>query len=379
MSSFHRLAAALVSIAAMASSLGCGDRLATERARAAGMHAHNAEQAMAQGDLARALAAAELASAYDPLDPRMRDLVLRVKMTAVTLAPEAFQVSAVPELDYQAETLLLRDPAHAHVYQVARGYFTFARGDAAGAEALFRDAIQKKGDWAPAHVALGQLLAKRQKREEAVAAFEDALRFDGKSAAALSGLGRLLVEKGQLDRAVELLKKSAELKDSAALRLDLASAYLARQKVAEAGSELQRAVSLEPKNGEVRRRYGEWLLTTGQLELAQREFATASQLGAEPLATFGAAMVLFQKKDFAQAAKLFEAVAGASPQLTTAHYQAGVAYEQAAQPDAAVRMLNRYVEMARAIPAERVRVEDATARLQRLQQPPAGSANPKPK
>lgn len=353
----------------------CRDGATRQRAESAALHAREAEAALERGDYARALLAAEAAAVYDPLDPRLRDLNTRVRLTALAQAPQVVNVDRPAELDYLAEMAARRDPARAHVYQTARAYLALTRDDVAAAERFLTEAV--KANYASAHAALGQLRARQGKRDEARAAFEAAVRADAGSVAALSGLGRIQLEVGEIDQAIENFGRALQQADAASLRLDLAAAHARKGRAQEAGQQLQRAVALEPRNGEAHRRLGEWLLGAGDVEGAQREFNTGSQLGAEPLSTFGLGVVSQRKGEHAQAARNFEGVFNTDPRLLGAGYQAAVAYEQAGDGASAARMLQKYLRVAAANPAERERVADAQARLQRLEAPPPAKPNPK--
>ena len=353
---------------------GCGDRASRDRASAAAAHAARAEVALAKPDFPRAIAAADLAAAYDPLEPKWRDLVIRARLTSIAVEGPAVPPDRVAELDYEAETLVERDAARAHVYKTARGTLALSRGDDAAAEALFREAVKDKPDWAPALAGLGQVLVREQKRDEAIAAFEAALKADATNPVALVNLGRLLFDAGQVDKAIETLARAVTVTDAAALRMDLGSALWGRQRVAEAGEQFQKAVALEPRNGEAHRRLAEWLMANGRPDLAEAEYGNASKLGAGPLASFGLATVLVKKGEHAQAARLFESVFQSDPRLVAAAYQAGVEHEQAGDTASARKTLERYVRAAADSQAEREHVADAQARLTRLAAPDAGPA-----
>lgn len=351
----------------------CGSEHA-DRAAAARLHVKNAVAALDKNDFVRALSAASLAVSYDPLDAKARDLLLRVRLTALATTPQAVRVDDAADLEYQAETMPVRDAAHANVYKTARAYFALARRDTKGAEALAREAVAAKGDWAPAHVALAQALLDGNKPVDASNEFEAALKADPANTQALLGEGKLATAKNEPDKAIPLLEKAAGLRDDAAVHLALGTAYWAKQRAREAGEQLQRATLLEPKNGDAHLQLGNFLYLTNQDEAAQREFQLANELGQQVQGTFGLAMVLARGKQYAQAARLFEAVAGADATLVGAIYQAGLARESAGERDAAVQLYRIFAQRAAQNPAESQRVQDANARAERLAQTPAPKA-----
>lgn len=360
-----RLCACAGAVALLSPAAACRDGR-QERAEAARRHVANAEAALEKGDFARALAAAGLATEYDPLDPTLRDLVLRARLTALAVAPHTTSSDHPADLEYQAEWMAERDPARSHLWSTARGWLAMGRGDDVGAQVRFREAVRAKADFAPAQAGLGQVLLRAQKADEAAAAFDAALVADPRSPQALAGLGRLLLNRNEPARAAEVLAKALEVADAASVRMDLAAA-LAPTRPGEAGAQLQRAIALEPRNGEAHRRLGELLTQLGQPGAARAELTTASQLGAEPLATFGLAVLDRKEGQPAQAARRFEAVSNADPRLAAAGYLAGVSYEEAGDLGAAAKALQRYLEQAGGEPAEKDRVADARKRLAALE------------
>jgi Tfp pilus assembly protein PilF len=351
---------------AMTLVFACSDRREQERARVASGPAQTAEAALEQRAFSRAIAAAELAASYDPLDPKLRDLVLRARLTAAAEGAAGLHPERNRELDFHAEVMIARDPPRAHVYKTARGYLAFGRNDLAAAEAHFRDGIKDKAEFAPSHVGLGVVFLQTGKRDEARTSFNDALSHDADYRPALAQLGALLLDKSENEKAVEILTKALAKGDSADVRLSLASAYAAMQKIGEAGEQLQKAVALEPNNAEAQRRVGDFFAAIGQLEAAERAFANASRLGAEPGATFGLGIVQLKKGNPGDAARLFDGVLRLAPQMPLALYNAGLAHEGAGNSAEAARRFEAYLSVAKAEPKETTRLADASARLERL-------------
>lgn len=347
---------------------GC-DPMARERAAAAQLHATNAEAALERSDFARALAAADLATVYDPLDPRRRDLLLRVRLTAVATAPHLVQADRPAELDYQAEVLAMRDAARAPVYLCARAQLALARGDLPRADGFLAEAAKVRPDAPAVLVGQAMVLTRQDKADAAIPLLEKTLAADASNHAALATLGGLLVDRKEHDRAIDLLSRAAKIQDTAAVEVALAAAYVAKQRIAEVGDALKKAVALDPRHGEAHRRLGDWAFATGQDDFAYRSFAQAAQLGAEPLASFGLAMVALRRGEFGAAARTFDAVIAAAPQLAPAVYHAALAHEHLGDAKNALTLYDRYVALAEKTPGEEARLKDAQARLGRLRSP----------
>lgn len=366
----RRLASSAAALALAVSPLvGCqssGDPAAAERARLAQIHVGHAEAALKGRDYLRAALAADEALAVDPLDPALRQLVQRVRLTTFVLHPNVVVLDRAAELAYQAEVLEQLDGGHAHVYKTARGLLRLAAGDAEGAEKLIQPVAGSKADWSPVQVALGRVRLRQGQRDEAIKLFEKALELDKTDHSAREELGAALVAGGQHDQAIPLLQEAIKAQDGVLPRRSLAVAYLSTNRPKEAGAHIERAVQLNPRDGESQRILGEYYLATEALERAAEAYRQASQLGAEPLASFGLATVLQRQGDLQRAAQLYAAVYDAAPQLSIAAFQAAAAAEQLGRPDIATELYARYVEAAKDDEAEAARLKEARVRLARL-------------
>jgi tetratricopeptide (TPR) repeat protein len=338
----------------------CSDPRASERAAAARLHAAAAEAALGKGDWARALMAAEHAVAYDPLDAAARDLLYRVRLTAVAVSPTSIPLEKPQEVDYEAEAMISRDPARAFVYRTARAYFAMARGDDASAEALLNQAVSQNPGWAASSLALARMYRRQQRVPQAIRALESILERDSNSQPALLGLGDLLTTSKEGARAEVLLRKALALSDGAAVRVALANAVWDGPRHAEAGDHLRRAIALEPQSPEAHRRLGEFLFAASDLQGAAREFEEASRLGAGPLATFGAALVLEAQNSPGDAGRAFAAAFNADPRLAIAAYRGALAHQRAGNLGEAIDLLTRFLKTNLADDRQRA---DAEARL----------------
>lgn len=339
------------------------------------VHLATAEAALASGDYARAQVAADVAASYDPLRVAARDLQNRVRLTALVAGVDTGAANRPVELDYAAETMLARDPAHAYVYEAARGVLALARHDDAAADKHLRASVAARKDWAPALAVLGKVLVEEGQAAAGAAQLQQALAVDPGNRAALLLLGRALLEAGDPDRAVVFLEGAVKLVPSARLRMDLADAYTAKGRTQEAGEQLQAAVALEPNNAEVVLRLGQWAFLSGRLDLAERAYRQAELLGAQPGATAGLAVLRSRQKQWAAAVALYAKALPSMLQNAPFLYEAAVAYEEAGDLTTATVLLDRYLALALHDQREGSRISDATARRQRLEQAAAKGAH----
>jgi tetratricopeptide (TPR) repeat protein len=372
-----RLVPVLVVLAAAL--CGCTDRPAHQRQLTSAAHVRTAEEALAAGNFERALAAAEQAASYDPLNPAHRDLLLRIRLTALVIAPHRVTIDRPAEVDYQAEWMVERDPARAYIYLTARGHLALAQGELDRAERHLTQALSHDADFAPASAVLGQVLSRKGRGAEAITAYQAALARAPADGLALSGLGRALLESGDAAGAIDRLGKAVEVLDGVGPRVDLAQALMLQQRPEDALVHLLRAAALEPGSGEVRRRLGDLYLLLDQLDLAQQQFTIAAQLGAEPFATLGLGLVLYRRGQFEQAAPLLEAAGNSSHELVGALYQAALAWEQAKDPGKAARLQARYLQQAQGAASEAPRLQDAQERLVRLEAAATSAATVRPR
>jgi tetratricopeptide (TPR) repeat protein len=130
-----------------------------------------------------------------------------------------------------------------------RGGEAFARGDLAGAEAAYRQAIEANPDDAPAQEALGSVLALENRISEAISAYRRALELEPDDARAHHDLGRLMLRSGRPDDAIRHLRRAVELvPDYAAAYHDMAAGLEQRGRLAEAAEAAGHAVELLPES-----------------------------------------------------------------------------------------------------------------------------------
>jgi len=152
---------------------------------------------------------------------------------------------------------------------VERGESRRASGDAAGAEAAFREAIEQTPEDVRAHLDLGLALEMQERFEEAEQAYRAAVALDGEFAEALNNLGVLLRDTGRTDEAVEVLGQAVRARPgfaSAQLNHGLVLEELGR--VDEAMAAYRRVIELAPREPTARIQLGLLQIAQGDAEAA---------------------------------------------------------------------------------------------------------------
>ncbi|MFO0598172.1 MAG: tetratricopeptide repeat protein [Myxococcaceae bacterium] len=357
---------ALVSVVVVAvSSCKEKDLLAEQRHALAEAQKTAATQALATGDLQRALFAAELAAQYEPLDPAYRDLALRVSLAHIAAQRPNLSLDQFARAAYQAEVLSARDPDAKHIYDTVIATDLFARGKPKDALERVTAVTVKKPDYAAAWVLKGELHQAAHELKEALAAFEAANGLDRKNRRVVANLGTLYAQTGDA-RAIDTLLVALELEDTAAVRLTLANVYLGLGRPLDALPHFAKAAQLEPRDGKYRVALGEAHLKLDQLDQALQSFRDASALNAEPWASRGVGAVALKKKDYPTAHLAFTRVLALNPdELSTLYFDAET-LEALNKPAEAKPLYERFLQLAQSVPSEAPRVLLAKDRLARL-------------
>jgi protein O-mannosyl-transferase len=190
------------------------------------------------------------------------------------------------------------------------------RGDADGAIAHYRQAIELRPDYAEAHYNLGRLLAQKGQLEDAVTHYEKALEINPADAEAHNNLGVTLFASGRVDEAIAhyqtaltsrpdyadascnlanaLLFKGdldgAIARYSACLALspnqaeaeyNLASALLKKGRTDEAIAHYQKVIELRPESADIHANLGSAFLAKGRVRDAIAEYRNALRISPE--------------------------------------------------------------------------------------------------
>lgn len=348
----------------------CQDPLVQRRREWAAAQANEALAALKKGEFARAMYAAELASQYEPGDPALRDLFIRVSLAQIAATRPSLTREQFGRAAYQAEALAARNPDNRHICETVRAIDAFARGDSAGAEQRLREVTSATPDYAPAWLMLGDILQASRRGKDALVAFETAMSLDRFNVRAVTNLGMIQAQLGNPTAAIEKLTQALSLEDTAPVRATLASSFLALDRPMDALPHIALASKMEPREGRYRVTLGEVQLKLELLEEAGAAFRDAAALGAEPWASRGLGAIAMKKRDYATASQSFSRVLAMSPDEVSTLFLAAEAQEGLAHPGDAAKLYARFAELAERIPSEAPRVLLAKDRLSRLNPAP---------
>ncbi len=164
---------------------------------------------------------------------------------------------------------------------VSRGESMLAAGDAAGAEALFRAAIEADASDVRAHLDLGLSLEMQERLDEAEQAYRGAIAVDAEFAEALNNLGVLLRDTDRAEAALEVLGRAVRARPgfaSAQLNYGLVLEELGRAD--EAMVAYRRVIEIAPREPTARIQLGLLQIASGDRDgalLTLRHAASAAQ------------------------------------------------------------------------------------------------------
>lgn len=163
--------------------------------------------------------------------------------------------------------------------------------------AEFREAVRLDPNYVPAHVGLGQVLARTGDQEGALAEYRAAVAVDPDSWVARAALGNTLAARGDLNGAIEQFRKIVGHNPNYEFaRLDLAAALLLHNDLDGSIAEYHEALRLAPDDCSAHKGLGLALSRKGDLDGAMAEYREASRLvpsDAVPHANLG---ILFGRK-----------------------------------------------------------------------------------
>jgi protein O-mannosyl-transferase len=161
--------------------------------------------------------------------------------------------------------------------QQVSGQADLAATQQTAAEQYFRDAIKVDSDYKPAYVELAELLILKHDQRGAIDALTEAVRIDHDSLRLRLQLGGLLRRAGDLDKAEKVLTDLAQdAPNVSAVHSELGSVYMAEHDPKQALPEWQKALQLDPANTTVLLNFGALLASSGQTELAAKQFLAAT-------------------------------------------------------------------------------------------------------
>jgi len=192
-------------------------------------------------------------------------------------------------------------------------------GDADGAIAHYRQAVNLRPGYAEAHYNLGRLLAQKGQLDEAIAHYEKALQINPADAEAHNNLGATLSATGRIDEAIVHYRKALAIQtdyadascnlasallstgdldgaiayysaclskspNQAEAQYNLASALFRKRRIDEAIAHYQKALELRPENPDVRANLGSAFLAKGRVRDAIAQYRAALRIAPDNVA-----------------------------------------------------------------------------------------------
>ncbi|MBI5135908.1 MAG: tetratricopeptide repeat protein [Nitrospirae bacterium] len=195
-------------------------------------------------------------------------------------------------------------------------------GDHAAAERLLREVTGHDRRHAPAFMALGLLLARQRRTDEAARAFQGAARANPTDAAAHFNLGNALMQAGDRRAAIAAFREAVRrAPDAAPAYNGLASALRDLGDLAQAVTMYRKAIALDPRFADAHNNLGIALRESGDLDGAiasYRQALTLSPRHVEALSNLGNALT--QKGDHDAAIDTYNQALTIAPGHAETHY-----------------------------------------------------------
>jgi Tfp pilus assembly protein PilF len=189
----------------------------------------------------------------------------------------------------KAQSLAPRDPRAAvglGTVAAALGYEDQAAGhpeltasQQTSAQQYFQDAIGLDPDYKPAYIALAELYKLRHNDLAAIDALKEAVRIEPESLRPRLELGGAQRRAGLLDDAEKTLTDLADdAPNISAVHTELGNVYIQKHNLQGALGEWQKAIQLDPTNTTVLLNFGELLDSSGEPDLAAKQFLAATMI-----------------------------------------------------------------------------------------------------
>ena len=152
-------------------------------------------------------------------------------------------------------------------------------GDADGAIAHYRQAVELRPGYAEAHYNLGRLLVQKGQIDEAIVHYEKALEINPADAEAHNNLGATLFANGRVDEAIAHYRKALKIRpDYAEASCNLANALLSRGDLDGAIARYSACLALSPNQPEAQYDLASALLRKGRTDEAIAHYKKAIEL-----------------------------------------------------------------------------------------------------
>jgi tetratricopeptide (TPR) repeat protein len=211
---------------------------------------------------------------------------------------------------------LWRDQAHAAAQS----------GDLEKALALLLEARKLDPNEPDTEYDLGMIALRMSLFPDAAEAFERSLKLRKDDVQALYGLGRATMALAKFDDARQAFARYTELRpQDASGHYALGVTLQALQRMPEARTEYGKSIELLPRQTESYLQLGLLDLDAGGLDLAAEQFDRVLKRAPDHAgALTGMGRVRFQKKEYSEAAALFERAIAADSKLREPHYYLGL-------------------------------------------------------
>jgi protein O-GlcNAc transferase len=227
------------------------------------------------------------------------------------------------------------------------GFLYAATGRNDDAIAHFRKSIQNDSKYAPAHYHLGVILWLGKDQDHGLQELQSAVRLDPNGFDFRYRLGSAYIELGSNDKA------AAEMKAAVALDATKAEAWqqlgVAEQRnkdLAGAVEALAKAVSLKPKDNELRDAYAQLLIATRQPERGITEAQTVLADNQWDLsARINLGYAYLNIGEYAQAEKAFRELLEIDSASIAGHYNLAIALKMQDQLEAAEKEFQKTIEL----------------------------------
>jgi tetratricopeptide (TPR) repeat protein len=153
------------------------------------------------------------------------------------------------------------------------------QGDADGAIAHYRQAIELRPNYAEAHYNLGRLLVQKGQLDEAIAHYEKALEINPADAEAHNNLGITLFASGRVDEAIAHYRKALAIQpDYADASCNLAGALLSKGALDGAIAYYSACLAIAPDQAEAQYNLASALFRTGRMDEAIAHYQKVLEL-----------------------------------------------------------------------------------------------------
>ena len=216
------------------------------------------------------------------------------------------------------------------------------QGDAAGAQSLCHEILQRAPRNPDALCMLGVSHVMSGRARDAIVPLEQALAAQPRHGAALENLGLARLLLGEFAEAERVLRSAAALPGApASVFMRLGIALYNQGRLADAVTALQRALDLDPHDPDI-------YLNLGQADPAhaRRHFETALRLAPDHVdATFNMGVICLAEQQLDAARSWFERVLVRAPQHAEALVNLGLVAQQQQRLDEAIVHLRRAIEI----------------------------------